>query len=467
MFSRGIPTKRIRNRLIGSRGGKPSLSDRPAATRHTTGAWSERSDPLSYEGHLKECASSGSVALTFQGAEIYWRALRSPDSGKAEVYVDGALRKTVDCYSPQSTDYEQIVYILTGLSPDVAHTIKVVVRGEKNASSKGVAIRHIGFEYAAESYRASAGFCSLMGKNNWNYQEWSGSAHEDMRFYENPKVITNYWFGKHNQIGPNYQGVDTGAAVREWVAPHAGTVRIEGNLGIEWSSDGATAGITLNGTQLWPEHSLPDKLPVSHDLTAKVNQGDSICFVVRKNNPDNRTDVNADRVTWDPVITYTQSSPPVWKPNPPSDRNLALGKYARSKRLLHSYKPFNAVDGSAESFFALSDADRITSGDDEWLMVDLDRTYLIDRYVVLSRPQNAAWRPDAFTLQKSDDGFAWTDVDAVAKNTLERVERAVPAFKARYVRLYLPHGRPFSINEFELYRTEGNPVPDRSKCPGP
>jgi hypothetical protein len=28
----------------------------------------------------------------------------------------------------------------------------------------------------------------------------------------------------------------------------------------------------------------------------------------------------------------------------------------------------------------------------------------------------------------------------------------VPPFTARYVRLYLPEGKPFLLNEFELYR---------------
>jgi hypothetical protein len=56
-----------------------------------------------------------------------------------------------------------------------------------------------------------------------------------------------------------------------------------------------------------------------------------------------------------------------------------------------------------------------------------------------------------FTLQKSDDGFTWTDVDKVTGNREERFERKVPAFTARYVRLYLPQGKPFSINEFGLY----------------
>ena len=96
-------------------------------------------------------------------------------------------------------------------------------------------------------------------------------------------------------------------------------------------------------------------------------------------------------------------------------------------------------------------------------VTDVLVTYLVDRYVVLSKPKRAGWLPDAFNLQKSEDGLEWTDVDSVTKNTLERVERPVTAFKARYVRLYLPHGRPFMINEFELYYTGGSPVTVASK----
>jgi|CZKI01.1.fsa_nt_gi hypothetical protein len=91
--------------------------------------------------------------------------------------------------------------------------------------------------------------------------------------------------------------------------------------------------------------------------------------------------------------------------------------------------------------------------------------------------------PESFVLQSSDDGFSWTDVDRVhqdaatgdklaeliaigfgyTKNAHDRIERAVPVFKARYVRLYLPNGKPFSINEFELYYTQGKPVEDESR----
>jgi hypothetical protein len=42
-------------------------------------------------------------------------------------------------------------------------------------------------------------------------------------------------------------------------------------------------------------------------------------------------------------------------------------------------------------------------------------------------------------------------VEKVADNDQDRVDRSVPPFTARYVRLYLPEGKPFLINELELY----------------
>ena len=114
---------------------------------------------------------------------------------------------------------------------------------------------------------------------------------------------------------------------------------------------------------------------------------------------------------------------------------------------------------------------------DDWFMVDLEKACMMDQYVVISQTQNPAYRPVSFKLQKSDDGFAWTDVDSVKNSNgklstidcipLVTVKRDVPAFRARYVRLYLPKGKPFVINEFGLYYKAGKssfgiPIPSGS-----
>lgn len=426
-----------------------------------SGAWAEQVNADSYEEMTKESsAAKSSVEFSFAGSDVYWRAVRSPQSGRADVYIDGALRKTVDCHSPRSTSYEQFLYIRTGLAPDRKHTIKIVAKGEKHPKSGGTAINHIAFEYAAESYKASAGFCSLMGKNNWRYEEWNGRAYSDLRYLPDDAHPKMYWSGEGNcKVGNNYQIPDRHAAVRKWVAPHGGVIRVEGKAGMERAGgDAVPIAIWQNSATLWPARLLTAREPAAHDLTVEVEQGDAICFMAARRDPTVKSSSpDSVKVIWDPVITYIRSTPAVWRPNPPSRQNLALGKYARSRTLVSAYRPFDGVDGDIKTAFAIEATDKISSGDD-WFLVDLDQPYRIDRYVVISQTPDPASRPADITLQGSDDGFVWTDVDSIGGPARDRIERQVPPFRARYVRLYLPEGKPFAISEFELYYTGGQPV---------
>ena len=433
-----------------------------------SGSWSDQKNPDSYEGKSKDSATpNSSVEFSFAGTAVYWRAVHSPQGGRAAIFIDGTLRKIVDCYSPRSTSCEQFLYVNTGLSPNAWHTIKVVVTGKKNPKAAGGTVSHIAFEYSAESYRASAGFCSLMGKNNWYYQQWNGSDYSDLTFISDEAHPSMFWFGKGNcEVGPNYQTPGDGAAIRKWVAPHGGTIRIEGTaISSESNNEGAFANIWLNSDKIWPNNNVGNGEPASHDLKLTVIQGDAIAFVVGGKDPASKSTISAStKVFWDPVITYTQSVPAVWQPNPPSAQNLALNRYARSKILVSSYRPFAAVDGDLNTAFTIHVDDKLSSGDD-WVQVDLERPCMIDRYAVASQTPYPAYRPASFNLQRSDDGFTWTEVDPVANNTdqldhyygipMTKVVRNVTAFRARYVRLYLPKGKPFTISEFELYYTEG------------
>jgi hypothetical protein len=102
-----------------------------------------------YQGQAKTAAKPGqSVQFGFRGEDIYWRAVAGPDAGKADVFVDDVLEKTVDLYFQECALPYQFAFIKTGLAPERLHTIKIVVRGDKNPDSSGAMIRHIAFEYA-------------------------------------------------------------------------------------------------------------------------------------------------------------------------------------------------------------------------------------------------------------------------------------------------------------------------------
>jgi hypothetical protein len=419
-----------------------------------TGNWVVRAEPGSYEGKLTEASAAGSsIEFQFRGTVIYWRALRSPSSGKADVYLDGNLRRTVDCFSPISTVCGHFVYAKTGLDLLQTHILKIVVKSEKNPGSGGTAIGHIAFEYGAESDQASAGFSSIMGKNNWYYLQQRQAAELPLRFIPSNEVFVRDWRGEGDcRVGNSYQSADPKAAsVRRWIAPHGGTVRVEGEVAFEQNGDcGVIAVILHNAKEVW-RTKLSAASPNSHDLSLQVEQGDAISFVVSQ---VSHAESSPTKASWDPVITYTESTPPVWKPNLPSDENIAFGKYARPKMLGCMDQPFAAVDGDPRTAFTIYADDKLSSGED-WLQIDLERPFTIDRYVLISKPPDPKWRPDTFTLQRSDDGFRWVDVDSVSHNARDRVERAVTEFTARFVRLHLPKGKPFSVNELELYRTGG------------
>jgi hypothetical protein len=106
--------------------------------------------PARYDGKGKSAAESGaSMEFTFKGKDIYWRALKGPQQGKADVYLDGALQATVDCSASGPLLY-QFAFIKRGLSGAGPHTIKVVAKGEKGHLSSGTAITHLLFEEATE-----------------------------------------------------------------------------------------------------------------------------------------------------------------------------------------------------------------------------------------------------------------------------------------------------------------------------
>jgi hypothetical protein len=246
------------------------------------GAWTERSHPSFYEGKAKAATvADSSIELTFRGKEIYWRAVQGPDQGKADVFIDGTLQATVDCWA-SDTSVRQFAFIKRDLSENKPHTIKVVVRNDKNKLSSGTAIQHLLFEYAAETYRASDCFSSIQGKNQWRYQQRTGAAVTDLASFSDP-----LWKGTEEcAIGYYLMVPAVGVeAVRTWSAPRDGTVRVEGTPVPVAAGDVVfQVGIRKGNAEIWPLQSDPKVPPAaSHDLTVTVRKGDTLSFIAGRN----------------------------------------------------------------------------------------------------------------------------------------------------------------------------------------
>jgi len=143
-----------------------------------------------------------------------------------------------------------------------------------------------------------------------------------------------------------------------------------------------------------------------------------------------------------------------------NEQNLVAGKTVTASH--RQDRAVRAIDGDRLSSWSVSDEAPI------WLCVDLEKPYMISRWVVYHRgggglssdnvdgPLNTA----DFRLQVSNDGESWYDVDVVEGNLSAKTDRFIEPITARYVRLYitkfssLPISRDSVIYEFEVYGLE-------------
>lgn len=98
------------------------------------------------DAHYSKIAGSY-AQYTFTGTGIRWIGKKDTDHGKADVYLDGALDQTVDTYA-SSAQIQSICYEKTGLASG-SHTLKVVVRSDKNGSATDYFSDWDAFEYTA------------------------------------------------------------------------------------------------------------------------------------------------------------------------------------------------------------------------------------------------------------------------------------------------------------------------------
>ena len=278
---------------------------------YSDSTWAIQNDPTFYSKQARECDIPGnSLRFSFKGPDIYWRAVADSDGGKADVYIDGKLQETVDCYYKEPLPF-QFAFIKTGLDPEKTHTIRILIKNEKNSQSRGTTVRHMAFEYAAESYSASAGFSSAMGKNNWLYQQGDDrkfanldflyAYKSDMKPGSEKLLYPNCWGRKEIcLVGNNYQIPGKMDAVRTFISPYAGKIRIEGRIEIEKDTNAASAvKIVKSDNDTLLATVVKFAKPITHDFVVQVQKDDAIVFIVK------RKDGNSDeKVIWDPTITF-------------------------------------------------------------------------------------------------------------------------------------------------------------------
>ena len=90
------------------------------------GSWSTLAgQPWSSTRYAKTAGASATFA--FNGTDVAWISTLGPKRGKARVYIDGALIRTVDLFAASSGE-RRVVFTATDLAAG-QHTLKIVVRG--------------------------------------------------------------------------------------------------------------------------------------------------------------------------------------------------------------------------------------------------------------------------------------------------------------------------------------------------
>ncbi|MFF2483477.1 S-layer homology domain-containing protein [Paenibacillus sp. NPDC058071] len=143
--------------------------------------------------------------------------------------------------------------------------------------------------------------------------------------------------------------------------------------------------------------------------------------------------------------------------------NFAVNAIATGSSQHEDFSPSRAVTGLWASGYEgwVSDL-----GMTQWIALDLGEPKPISRYIVkhdgAARPNEKSNNTKAFTLQTSDDGLNWVDIDTVTNNNADVTDRNIEAVMTRYIRLHITDpiqgsdGARARIGQFELYERPSN-----------
>ena len=188
----------FRNGTIGAAQLEQLSAIKTAIRGAAAGDVDDASSSLSYSGSWLTASPSGSdyqqtvhysnvtgasAELTFTGTSVSWYGVKRNDHGKADVYIDNVLQATVDAYSTNE-QRNTLLFSVAGLGAG-SHTIKIVVRSDRNAASSNnwVAVDRIALGAAAGDVDDASSSLSYSG--SWLTASPSGSDYQQTVHYSN------------------------------------------------------------------------------------------------------------------------------------------------------------------------------------------------------------------------------------------------------------------------------------------
>jgi VCBS repeat-containing protein len=100
--------------------------------------WATQLEPSTFlNGYKIAVARNAAVRFSFDGVKMFWTTARGPAYGKAEIYIDNVLYRTVDLY--RASQQWQYRVAITGL-PYGRHNVRIRVLGTSNPASSGTGV---------------------------------------------------------------------------------------------------------------------------------------------------------------------------------------------------------------------------------------------------------------------------------------------------------------------------------------
>ena len=132
--------------VVGSATSSFTYTTTPVLTRYEqtdtniakTGTWAQYNKTLASRGSYGRSAAAGaSATIYFNGTRLDWIAMKGTTTGRADVYLDGVRKATIDLYSAIPS-YAVHVWS-TGTLASGGHSVKIV-RSSSNASGKYITL---------------------------------------------------------------------------------------------------------------------------------------------------------------------------------------------------------------------------------------------------------------------------------------------------------------------------------------
>lgn len=260
-----------------------------------------------------------------------------------------------------------------------------------------------------QSHRASAGFSSIQGANNWYYQERNSTG----KYTNMTWNASGAWYGSeaYSINGANFQHPGSAVdAVRKWVAPRKGTINIAGIAKLAHPdaptySDGVRLTIKCNNGIHWGPILLGNTNTngLEHNFNMSVQQGDSIYFIVNRNG--NNT---CDSTIWDPSIYYL----------PDASTNSVLD-YSPDQGRKNWYYMLKDSSGNYENM-TYEKSTRIWKGDEQFGFINIGGMHPGDTYDSVRKwvaPSNG-WIRILGTFSKTDSGGDGVLISLLKNSTL-------------------------------------------------